>query len=95
MFTLTPEGLGLLLIGQPVAIAWTFLTACLAVGAFAAAFGGWLFGPASTLERLLFGLGGLGLLYADPRGDAIGAAFLALGAGLHVLRGRRAARNNI
>ncbi len=95
MFTLTPEGLGLLLIGEPLGIAWTFLTACVAVAAFAACFGGFLLGPANPLERLLFGLGGLGLLYADPRGDAIGAGFLILGGGLHLLRRRRAARNDV
>jgi TRAP transporter 4TM/12TM fusion protein len=93
MFTLTPEGAGLLLMGEPASIAWTFATACVAVFGFAAAFGGWLFGPASLPERILCGLGGLGLLYADARGDALGALLLGAGVALHLVRRSRGTRN--
>ncbi|MFM9862843.1 MAG: TRAP transporter permease, partial [Micropepsaceae bacterium] len=42
MFCLSPDGVGLLLMGDPLSIAWTFGTACIAVTALAAAFGGWI-----------------------------------------------------
>jgi TRAP transporter 4TM/12TM fusion protein len=92
MITLSPEGSGLLLIGEPLTIAITFITSCLAVGALAVAFGGWLVRQASVVERVLMGLGGLALLYADVRFDAVGLTLLAIGAGLHLLRVRRTAQ---
>ncbi|HEY0737183.1 MAG TPA: TRAP transporter fused permease subunit [Herpetosiphonaceae bacterium] len=102
MFTLSPQGVGLLLLGDngtgglsvlgdPLSIAWTCLTACVAVGALAIAFGGYLVKQANTVERILAGLAGLALLYADPRSDAVGIALLVIVAVMHLLRIRRAA----
>jgi TRAP transporter 4TM/12TM fusion protein len=100
MFTLSPDGVGLLLLGDngsgtlsvlgdPLNIAWTFGTACLAVSALAIAFGGYLLKQATTIERVLAGLGGLALLYADPRFDAAGFALFLVAAAIHLLRVRR------
>ena len=86
IFTLTPEGLGLLLIGDLTTILWTFVTSCLAVTALALAFGGWVRQAANLPERLLIGAGGLALLYANVSFDLIGTALLIAGIGLHWVR---------
>jgi TRAP transporter 4TM/12TM fusion protein len=91
MFTLSPEGAGLLLQGQPLSIAWTFVTGCVAVAALAVAFGGYLIKQANLPERLLMGLAGLALLYADVRFDMIGFTLLVVAALLHMVRVRRTA----
>jgi TRAP transporter 4TM/12TM fusion protein len=90
MITLSPEGVGLLMIGAPLAITITFISSCLAVAALAVAFGGWLIKQASVVERVLMGMGGLALLYADVRFDTAGLVLLTIAAGLHLLRVRRA-----
>jgi TRAP transporter 4TM/12TM fusion protein len=97
MFTLSPEGGALLLLGpQGVLtadwrlVAWTLLTSCLAVVALAVALGGWLLEQANLPERVLMGIGGLALLYASLNTDLVGAVALALAIGLHVVRTRRA-----
>jgi len=91
MFTLSSEGTTLLLLGvggvltaDIVTTAWTFGTACLAVGALAVTFGGWMVRHAELPERVLLGVGGLALLYANPTFDLVGAGFLAAGAAFHV-----------
>jgi len=89
MITLSPEGVGLLMMGDPLTIAWTFTTACIAVAALAMAFGGYLLAQASRIERVLAGLAGLALLYADVRSDAAGLILLTLTVIMHVLRVRR------
>ncbi len=85
MFTLSPEGASLLMIGDVGTIAWTFVTACIAVAALAIAFGGWFIRQAGPVERLLAGLGGLALLYADPRFDLAGVVLLVLATGVHLV----------
>ncbi len=103
MFTLKPEGTALLLgrLGEqnqlaftffqdPLFTAWSFFTACIAVGMFAAAFGGWLRREANWMERLLMGLGGLALLNADVMTDVLGFALLVLTLGMHWVRTRQA-----
>lgn len=105
MFTLKPEGTALLLgrIGDPMQLSftffqdplftvWSFFTACVAVGMFAAAFGGWLRREANWLERGLMGLGGLALLNADLATDALGFAILGFTLSLHWLRMRQASQ---
>ena len=88
MFTLSPEGLGLLLQGPPASIARTVVTALIAVSALAAAFGGYVRQPASLVERMLFGAAGLLLFSADPRQDVIGLALLATAVVAHFARTR-------
>lgn len=89
MFCLSPEGLGLLMIGEPLTILRTFVTGCLAVAALAVCFGGYFVKPATVVERLLMGVGGLALLYADVTFDALGLVMLLVGGVLHLLRVRR------
>jgi TRAP transporter 4TM/12TM fusion protein len=90
MFTLTPEGLGLLLQSDSGTVLWTFGTACLAVAALAVAFGGWLRGEANLPERVLLGMGGLALLYANQISDWIGLGLVVVGVAIHLLRVRNA-----
>lgn len=87
-FTLTPEGAGLLLLAPGAGTVWTVCTAALAVGAFAAAFGGWIFMPATPAERILMGAGGGLLFLADLRLDAAGIAAVGLVLVLHNWRHR-------
>lgn len=89
MFTLSPEGLGLLLIGDPLTIAITTITACVSVGGFAIAFGGWIFQEANLFERVLGGVAGICLLYANWWLDVTGFALLILVIGIHWLRVRQ------
>jgi TRAP transporter 4TM/12TM fusion protein len=86
VFTLTPEGSGLLLHEVTFPVLWTVLTAIVGVAAFAAAFGGWIFGPARLLERV--GMAGAGalLLFANTGSDLAGLALTAVVVVLHYLR---------
>jgi TRAP transporter 4TM/12TM fusion protein len=90
MFTLTPAGAALLMIGDPATIVWTTLTSMVAVAMLAGAIGGYLWQSASPIERGLLAVGGGALLYADMATDLIGFTILALVVALHVLRVRRA-----
>jgi TRAP transporter 4TM/12TM fusion protein len=87
VFTLTPEGVGVLMRGTPAGIAVVTLTAAAGIAAFAAAFGGWIRGPASLLERGLAGVAGGLLCYAAGWADLAGLALLGLVLFLHF--GRR------
>jgi len=85
-FTLTPEGAGLLLQAPGLSVLWTGLTAAAAIAAFAAAFGGWIFAPATAVERVLIAVSGALLLLADARLDAAGAGIAAVVLVLHWFR---------
>ncbi len=89
MFTLSHDGASLLMIGAVPTIIWTFITACVAVGALAITFGGWFIHRAAWPERVLAGLAGLALLYADTRFDIAGFVLLGLAAAVHLLVSRR------
>jgi TRAP transporter 4TM/12TM fusion protein len=83
-FVLSPNGEGLLLEGD---LAWMVLAlvfSAVAVAALAVTTGGWLFGPARWPERALCGIGGLVLLYLEPRSVAVGLGFIALGLAFHL-----------
>ncbi len=87
VFTLTPDGLGILMQGTPFGIAAVTVTAAAGIVALAAAFGGWIRGPASALERGLAGLAGGLLCYAAGWADVAGLTLLGLVLFLHL--GRR------
>ncbi len=76
MFTLTPEGVSLLLIGD----AWTILlgvaTSILGVIALATGLGGWMLRPTTWWERAALIASGLLLTYSNPWSDLAGIALL-------------------
>jgi TRAP-type uncharacterized transport system fused permease subunit len=88
IFTLSPEGLGVLLQAPLQTIIITTLTAALGVVALAVGLGGWLWRAANRPERVLATLGGLLLFYASPLTDLAGAALCVLVLALHLLRVR-------
>ena len=67
-----PGGLGILLQAPLPDVLWTTATAATGVVALAVGFGGWLWGPATFVERAGAVLGGLLLFYANPVTDAVG-----------------------
>jgi TRAP transporter 4TM/12TM fusion protein len=83
VFTLTPQGLGVLMQGSLLGIATATLSAAAGIAALAAAFGGWIRGPASAIERSLAGLAGGLLCYAAGWADLAGLAMLGLVLFLH------------
>jgi TRAP transporter 4TM/12TM fusion protein len=86
MFCLSPDGVGLLMMGEWKAIGWTFGTASLAVTALAAAAGGWIIAKANLVERLIVAAAGLALFYADPWFDAVGLALASIALLVHAVR---------
>ena len=86
VFTLSPEGSGLLLQAPIETVAWTSVSAAIGIGAFAASFGGWIFRPASMVERVLMAVAGTLLVLADARLDAIGLGLTAVVVILHYRR---------
>jgi TRAP-type uncharacterized transport system fused permease subunit len=72
MFTLHPDGIGLLLRGNWQNIVWTTLTAAVGLTALAAGFTGWLKIETRKLERVLLVVAGLILVYPSLLQDAIG-----------------------
>ena len=86
VFTLSPEGLGVLLQAPIVDVVQTTVTAAIGVGALAAGFGGWVRGPATTSERFLLILGGLFLFYARAWADFAGIVITAVVLFLHFQR---------
>jgi TRAP transporter 4TM/12TM fusion protein len=92
MFTLTPDGLGLLLSAPAGVTVRTILSAALGVASLAFGAGGWMRGPATRFERVLFVTAGLLLCYATPATDIGGVALAGIAAGTHWIRtGRHAA----
>ena len=87
-FTLSPEGLGVLLQAPLADIARTVLTAAVGILALAMGLGGWLRQAATTPERALAVAGGLLLFYATTATDLVGAACFAGAIGLHLVRTR-------
>jgi TRAP-type uncharacterized transport system fused permease subunit len=86
VFTLTPQGLGVLFQGSAQDIAIASLTAAAGIWLLAAGFGGWIRGQASSLERGLAGTAGVLLCYAAGWADLAG---LALGGVVLFLHFRR------
>jgi TRAP-type uncharacterized transport system fused permease subunit len=86
VFTLSPEGMGVLLQASWRDILVTSSTAAIGVGALAAGFGGWIRSPASPTERVLLVIGGLLLFYASIWTDLAGFAVTAVVLFLHLMR---------
>ena len=88
IFTLSPEGLGILLRGPLGDIVVTSVSAAIGVAALAGAFGGWLWRAASVAERIALAAVGLLLCYANGRADIAGLTLLTLTWVAHVVRVR-------
>ena len=91
MFTLHPDGIGLLLKGAWGNILWTALTALVGLSALAAGLTGWLLAKTNPLERGLLIGAGLILAYPGLTQDAIGLGLFGL-ALLMQYRGKLAGR---
>jgi TRAP transporter 4TM/12TM fusion protein len=78
MFTIHPDGVGLLLKGSLVNILMTNLTALIGVGALAAGLSGWLLRRTSWLERCLLVAGGLILVHPGALSDILGIALVTV-----------------
>ena len=89
VFVLAPEGAGLLLQGDLATIAVASISAAIGVGGLAVATGAWLIGPAGWPERILFGLGGLAMLFTVPLFIGAGLALMAIGLVVHLVGRRR------
>jgi TRAP transporter 4TM/12TM fusion protein len=85
-FTLSKQGMGLLLQAAPGDIAMAIGTAVLGILALGAGLGGWIRETANTVERTLATVGGLLLFYAGALSDALGLALFLLAVGLHLAR---------
>ena len=88
-FVLTPAGGSLLLNGEWGTTAWATVVSLIAVAALAAATGGWAFGRATWVERILFIVGGAFCLYLEPLSVIIGLAIIAAAAILNLIRVKR------
>lgn len=90
MFTLSPDGIGLLLKGPWINIVWSTVTAMVGLAALAAGLTGWLLRKTTRLEQALLVVTGLVLTYPGWLQDLIGFGLFALVAVLQA-RGRRRA----
>jgi TRAP transporter 4TM/12TM fusion protein len=86
VFTLSKEGLGVLLQAPLVDIAIASGTAAIGVGALAAGFGGWIARAAAPAERVTLVIAGLLLFYAARWADLTGLAITAVVLILHFAR---------
>jgi TRAP transporter 4TM/12TM fusion protein len=85
MFTLHPDGVGLLLKGPWGNILWTTVTAMVGLAAMAAGLTGWLIRKTTRLEQALLITAGLVLVYPGWLQDLIGFGLFALATALHAL----------
>jgi TRAP transporter 4TM/12TM fusion protein len=88
VFTLSPEGMGVLLQAPVRDVVAASATAALGVAALAGGLGGWIAGPASVSERVLLVGSGLLLFYAATWADAAGFVIGAVVLILHFSRRR-------
>ena len=91
-FTLSRQGLGLLMQAPVGDILVSTATAALGVTALSAGLGGWIRTRANAVERILAVIGGLLLFYAGPRTDLAGLALFGAAVGVHLARTRQASR---
>jgi TRAP-type uncharacterized transport system fused permease subunit len=88
MFTLHPDGAGLLLKGPWENIVWTSITAAIGLAALAAALSGWMLMKTTWAERILLIAAGLVLVYPSLLQDVIGLTLFASAAALQYFRRR-------
>ncbi|HXD17052.1 MAG TPA: TRAP transporter fused permease subunit [Vicinamibacterales bacterium] len=88
-FTLSKQGMGLLLQGPPADVLMATGTAVVGILALGAGLGGWIRATANATERTLATVGGLLLFYAGSLSDAVGLALFVIAIGLHFARTKR------
>ncbi len=88
IYTLSPEGLGLLLQAPLGDVIQTTLTAAIGVAALAVGFGGWLRRATNLPERVMAVVAGLLMFYASAITDVIGIVLFAFVIGIHIVRTR-------
>ena len=76
MFTLHPDGVGLLLVGSWPGIIWTSITSMIGIAALAGGVDAWFLRRANGLERILLITAGLMLVYPSWQFDAAGLALV-------------------
>jgi TRAP transporter 4TM/12TM fusion protein len=86
VFTLSAQGLGVLMQAPVADVLLSSATAAAGVGALAAGLGGWIRRAASGGERVALVGGGLLLFYAAPWSDAAGSVITAVVLILHLTR---------
>jgi TRAP-type uncharacterized transport system fused permease subunit len=87
-FTLSKQGMGLLLQAPLTDVLMSTGTAVIGILALSAGLGGWLRTTANMAERALATVGGLLLFYADPVSDIAGLVLFAAAIALHHVRTR-------
>jgi len=85
-FTLSPEGMGVLLQAPARDVFTASSTAAIGVAALAAGLGGWIRGPAAPMERTALIVAGLLLFYAARAADFAGLLITAVVLVLHFVR---------
>ena len=85
-FTLSRQGMGLLMQAPAVDILMATGTAVVGILALGAGLGGWIRANANMLERTLATVGGLLLFYAGTLSDVVGLALFLIAIGLHLAR---------
>jgi TRAP transporter 4TM/12TM fusion protein len=85
-FTLSKQGMGLLLQAPMTDIMLSTGTAVVGILALGAGLGGWIRATANALERTLATAGGLLLFYAGSLSDAAGLALFGIAIALHLAR---------
>ncbi|HEU4891097.1 MAG TPA: TRAP transporter fused permease subunit [Vicinamibacterales bacterium] len=86
VFTLRPEGAGLLLHGSWASVLGATFSAATGIAALAATFSGWIRGPVNPAERVVLAVSGLLLLHGGLVSGACGSGCLGLVLILHHLR---------
>jgi len=89
VFTLSSEGLGILLQAPVADIVSASVSAAIGIVALAVAFGGWLRREASMPERIGAGIAGALLCYANAYSDLAGIGLMILVVIAHLVRVRR------
>jgi TRAP-type uncharacterized transport system fused permease subunit len=85
-FTLSKEGMGLLLQAPLSDVLTSTVTAVVGILALAVGLGGWLRATANTVERVLATAAGLLLFYAGTVSDALGLVLFGIAIALHLGR---------
>jgi TRAP transporter 4TM/12TM fusion protein len=78
VFTLRPEGAGILLRGSVESVVLSTATAAAGIAALAGALGGWILGPVNGFAKAFLILSGTSFLYGGTRGLVTGAVTVGL-----------------